>query len=240
MVSKATDRSQGRASRPLLKQLHDGDDGAQWRGRERAEQILDVATALFHTNGFNATSMDEIAQSVGILKGSLYHYIDSKDDLLYVVCSRVGRAADKMSDDAVARLDLSPLDRLLHYLGSQVRYNALHAVEIAVYHHEWRRLSGEYLDEMKRLRRANTMKVTGLLVEATELGELAPALNVDLTVRHVLGIATYTYSWYQPDGPITTDELVDYAVRFVRRALSAEPEGDIVVAGSDSQPLAVE
>ncbi|MGO4689480.1 TetR/AcrR family transcriptional regulator [Glaciibacter sp. 2TAF33] len=240
MMSKATDRSQGPASRPLIKQLRDGDDGAQWRGRERAEQILDVATTLFHTNGFNATSMDEISQSVGILKGSLYHYIDSKDDLLYVVCSQVGRAADKMSDDAVARLDLSPLDRLLHYLGSQVRYNALHAVKIAVYHHEWRRLSGEYLDEMKRLRHANTVKVRGLLVEATELGELAPALNVDLTVRHVLGIATYTYTWYQPGGPITTDELVDYAVRLVRRALSAEPEGDMVVPGSDSEPLAVE
>src|SRR5207248_7046887 len=57
----------------------------------RYGDIVDVAAELFATKGYAATSIQDIADAVGILKGSLYHYINTKEDLLVSVVDEVHR-----------------------------------------------------------------------------------------------------------------------------------------------------
>ncbi|HYA62046.1 MAG TPA: TetR/AcrR family transcriptional regulator, partial [Candidatus Sulfotelmatobacter sp.] len=49
----------------------------------RLEEVLQSAANIFFTKGFHATSIEDVARDVGMLKGSLYYYIKSKDDLLF-------------------------------------------------------------------------------------------------------------------------------------------------------------
>ncbi len=59
------------------------------RGRRRREQIIEAATRLFHTQGFHATSMDEIGAAAGITGPGLYRHFSSKDDILLAVFDRI-------------------------------------------------------------------------------------------------------------------------------------------------------
>ncbi|MFT3851876.1 MAG: TetR/AcrR family transcriptional regulator [Ilumatobacteraceae bacterium] len=70
-----------RGVRPVIKRPSEG----------RNEQIVTAAAELFRTNGYVRTSMADIAAAIGILPGSLYHYIDSKEDLLFAVTDRGNR-----------------------------------------------------------------------------------------------------------------------------------------------------
>src|SRR5207248_7652797 len=56
--------------------------------RERSEEVYSAALRLFTEKGYHATSMQDIAAAVGLYKGSLYHYIGAKEDLLVQVFER--------------------------------------------------------------------------------------------------------------------------------------------------------
>lgn len=55
----------------------------------RREDLLEIATRLFSRRGFHGASMGDIAAQMGIQKSSLYHWVDSKGDMLYQVLSGV-------------------------------------------------------------------------------------------------------------------------------------------------------
>lgn len=61
------------------------EDNGSESGGTRGEELVEVAARLFRENGYDATSMQHIADEIGILKGSLYHYVRSKEDLLWLI-----------------------------------------------------------------------------------------------------------------------------------------------------------
>src|SRR5262245_22868821 len=71
----------------------------------RADQIVTAAAELFIERGYVGTSMSDIAEKVGILPGSLYHYIDSKDDLLFTIVDRAHRELiERVEQEPIATL----------------------------------------------------------------------------------------------------------------------------------------
>src|SRR5205085_11393735 len=78
---------------------------------ERQKQIVDAAAEIFCRQGYEQTSTQEIAEAVGMLKGSLYHYIASKEDILYAIVSDVHRGTE-LSIDRVRSLEGTPLMRI--------------------------------------------------------------------------------------------------------------------------------
>lgn len=191
------------------------------RGTKRAQQIVEVAEEQFHRQGFAETSMDDIAQAVGILKGSLYYYIDTKDDLLYLIASSVHDIVDEKTAQALARDDLSPLERVAYFVESQVDYNARHVVRIAVYHHEWHRLSGTQLDEIRRRRHDHAVALLGLLEQSRATGEIPEDTDIELALNNVLAIAIWPYTWYRQGGRVAPERLAASCRDFVYRALSS-------------------
>src|ERR1700761_228 len=88
-------------------------DGAGLKKRQR--EIIDAAAKIFHRKGYSETTVQDIADAVGILKGSLYYYIDSKEDLLFQMLLEVHEDA-KVIVKETAALDLSALERLRVYV----------------------------------------------------------------------------------------------------------------------------
>ena len=58
---------------------------------ERWAELIEVATQVFYEKGYDGASLQDIADRLGMLKGSLYYYIQSKEDLLFDVISAVHR-----------------------------------------------------------------------------------------------------------------------------------------------------
>jgi len=211
-------RSQATSAKILSKPATDGPK-ASGRGANRAQQIIKTAEVMFHERGYAETSMDDIARAVGILKGSLYYYINSKDDLLFHIASAVHEVVDEKTAEAVGRTDLSPLHRVLHFVRSQIEYNTQNVTQMAVYHHEWRRLEGERLKEIRARRRAHGAAMTGLLEQAKAAAEIDPDMNLELALNNIFAITIWPYTWYREGGSITPEELSEFCANLVYNGL---------------------
>jgi AcrR family transcriptional regulator len=79
--------------------------------RNRRQEVLEAAIRVFHKKGYASASIQDVAEEVGVLKGSLYHYIDSKEDLLARIFEDSAGHFMEMLDDA-SGLDERPVERL--------------------------------------------------------------------------------------------------------------------------------
>src|SRR5262245_13230857 len=120
--------------------------------RERGEEVYTAALRLFREKGYHATSMQDIAAAVGLYKGSLYHYIAGKEELLVQVFER---AMGKLVADTehVARdTGLRASDQVRRLIGLHVAAVAENLDALTVYLHEYRALKGEPFERVAQQR----------------------------------------------------------------------------------------
>ena len=105
--------------------------------RERWCQILDVATRLFKQKGFAATSMQNVSDEVGLLKGSLYYYVRSKDELLLEVLRDLHEGGAEIVDNIRFDSD-DPLGELEEYLRQLTIYAGEHRDRLTIFFRDFR------------------------------------------------------------------------------------------------------
>jgi AcrR family transcriptional regulator len=171
----------------------------------RREELSREAARLFAERGFHGTSMDALAQALGVQKGSLYSLIGSKQELLYAAM-REGATAFHAALDAVPeRAPASERVRLalrghLHVVAEQL--------DVAtVFTREWRYLEGAHRDEIVAERRRYEERWRALFREGVETGDLRTDLDVGAATLLVLSAANWAYTWLEAGRD--TDELAD-------------------------------
>ena len=110
--------------------------------RRRQQEILEAAARVFHEKGYESTSIQDIADSVGILKGSLYYYITSKEDLLFEIIQGVHEEALK-NLDRTAAVEGDALQKIRAFVVVHFTHNAHNLVKMAVFFQDFRSLNGE-------------------------------------------------------------------------------------------------
>jgi AcrR family transcriptional regulator len=179
-------------------------DGAGLKKRQR--EIIDAAAEIFYRKGYSETSVQDVADAVGILKGSLYYYIDSKEDLLFHMLLEVHEDAKSVVTETAA-LDIPPLDRLRVYIQRHVEYNARNLAKIAVYYHDFALLTPERKKEIVGQRNFYEDFVQRLIAEAQERGEVDASVDPGLIGNAIFGAANWLYTWYDPKGFATPEYL---------------------------------
>ena len=183
--------------------------------KKREQEIIDAAADIFHRQGYSDTSVQNVADAVGILKGSLYYYIDSKDDLLYRVLLEVHDAAHTILEEVAAMDELSPLEKLDAYVRRHVEYNTRNLTKIAVYYHDYKLLAPERRAEIRRQRKLYEDFVLGLITEAQRQGDVAADLDPAVLSYCLFGALNSVYTWYRPGGKVPAAQLADTLARFV-------------------------
>lgn len=173
---------------------------------KRQREIIDAAAEIFHRKGYSATSVQDIADAVGILKGSLYYYIDSKDDLLFQMLLEVHEDAKGIVEET-AVLDLPPVDRLRAYVRRHVEYNAQNLSKIAVYYHDFGRLTAKRKKAIIDQRRYYEDFVIGLIEEAKADGAVKKSVDSRLVANAIFGVVNWIYTWYRTSGSATPEYL---------------------------------
>jgi AcrR family transcriptional regulator len=181
---------------------------------KREREIVEAAVNLFHEAGYAGTSVEHVARAVGMLKGSLYHYIDSKEDLLYRIVEQVHEDHSRTIAAVAARRDLPPLERLQEYVRQRVLYSVHNRRWFAVYWQDRERLSPERYDEILRWRGETEGFLIGLINEAIAAGELPTGIDAKLATKCVRSLVSTLYTWYQP-ADADPDELAEFATCFV-------------------------
>lgn len=183
------------------------------------QEIIEAATEMFYEHGYEGTSIENVASAVGILKGSLYYYIDSKEDLLFRVVDQVQRDIHALLDESVEEKDVPPLDRLSGFARRQVEYNARNVKIVAVYHNDWRRLKGDRLADIRRRRKYESRIVLALLEEAKERGEIADSLDTKLAASCVFATIIWPHAWYRAGG-VDPKRLASFYADFILRGVT--------------------
>ena len=188
--------------------------------RKRSEEVAAAALRVFNRQGYASSSVGDIAQELGILKGSLYYYIDSKEDLLFAICDRVHRDVSEILERALADEEQSPLQRFATYVREQAIYNANNVELISVYYSDLERLSEQRLTDIRKRQRAHVEMLADLVAEGQKQGEIYADVDPSVAVRTVLSTIIWIYTWYQPDDKAKPDEIADFTVRYALHGLS--------------------
>jgi len=171
----------------------------------RRHELVAVAARLFAERGYHGTSMADLAEAMGVQKGSLYSLTGSKQDLLVVV-TREGAAAFHTALDRVPQ-DADPLARIGAALRGHLAVVAEQADTATVFTREWRFLEEPELTAFRDERRRYETRWRSLLAEAAERGMLRADLDFEATVLLVLSAANWAYTWIRPGAD--TDALAD-------------------------------
>jgi AcrR family transcriptional regulator len=177
---------------------------------QRREAIVDTAAALFASRGFQGVSVADLAQRCKISKSLIYHYYESKEDILYDVMISHVRALEEAARAAVAG-DMSP-DRKLRELAH--RFMALY-VGAADRH----KVLLNDLQHAPKARRAEIVAMQRGLIEIVRklLIEIEPALKkrsgASLAAAMLFfGQINWTHTWFDPKGAVSAGALAEMAV----------------------------
>ena len=177
---------------------------------ERLASILDKAAELFARSGFLGASVSEIAKACDVSKSLLYHYYDSKEDILYgVMTSHIDMLAEEAAEACAKNGD--PEERLRDLLHRFMRHYANAAARQKVLLNDLSHLPSKRRNVIVLKQRKIVDSVQMLLVEINPL--LANNSN-EARVRTMLlfGMINWTSNWYDSNGPITPSELADLAL----------------------------
>src|SRR3954463_4495580 len=116
------------------------------RQRRREQEVLDAAARVFHERGYTDATVQHVADELGILKGSLYYYIETKEDLLFRLLEQVHDEVDELLAHVAAESEgQPPLARLEQYVRVQVQHSVRHLARLSVYYHDVDQLGPERL-----------------------------------------------------------------------------------------------
>ncbi|GAB1822271.1 TetR/AcrR family transcriptional regulator [Herbidospora sp. RD11066] len=183
------------------------------------QRLLSAATRLFADKGFESTSVQEIVAAAGVTKGAMYHYFDSKDDLLHEIYGRVLRMQ---------------MDRLRHFAdGEGTVAERLHAAAADVIN-----TTVDNLDDSKIFFRSNhqlapdTRKIVraerrryherfrDLVLEGQREGVFHSDVPAEMVVDFFFGSVHHLGTWYHPDGPLTGEQVGRYFADLLLRSLT--------------------
>jgi AcrR family transcriptional regulator len=193
-------------------------------GREtgaRFEEVVDAAAELFSERGYAATSIQEIADSVGLLKGSLYHYIHTKEDLLYAVILEAHRHTAALGYEAVT-MDGDANGKLRLIVHRHLQGTGANLAKIRVFYNEASSLAPARLEEILADRDSYEHSLRRVIQMGQEEGTFAAHLDPVLTAIAILAILNSVQQWYRPDGPRSLDDVVDTFTDLILRSVAPD------------------
>jgi AcrR family transcriptional regulator len=177
------------------------------------------ALKLFRQNGFHGTSMQDIAEEVGILKGSLYHHIENKDQLLSEVLEDyVAQVHDRVRE--VFKSKLAPRAKLSRIIMVELEVMAAHQDAIVVWSGERGHLGNKLAKLEERTRAVDDMlrSVVRAGVKAGTWSEV----NERMACQAILGMLAYFSAWYRPNGELSVQEIGESFASYADRVLIGE------------------
>jgi len=173
------------------------------RGRPGHDQetVLRRAVELFNRQGYEGTSMGDLARELGFTKSAIYHHVPSKSHLLE---QALDEALDGLTAVVEAAVESAPgtsaYDRLRKVVTGSVEVLVAHQPAVTLL----LRVRGNSDVELEALRRRRWVdgRLADLVQEAVEEGSLRADVPPDLVSRLLFGMVNSLVEWYRPGGPV--------------------------------------
>ena len=186
----------------------------------RRAELVRSAARLFSERGYHGTSMQHLADALGLQKGSLYAHIGSKEDLLLDVVEEgaerfLERGAQAAQEDAPAA------QRLRDFLAGHIATVVEHLDAATVFLNEWRYLSPDLRALVQEKRDAYEALIRGIIEEGIANGEFRSDADVRLASLAVLSMGNWIYAWYRPEGELGPQDIGERFADLLVKGLEA-------------------
>ncbi len=191
----------------------------------RWDEIVQAAAEEFRERGYEGATLEAIAGRVGILKGSLYNYIDHKDDLLFAVIEEPAQELINELTVLTSLSDLPALWRLHHFFAVQVQIFSEHYPAAFVYLQQLGRPS--HRQEFRDMDAEYIRCIVEIVSDGARRGEFSSAIRPRVAARAIVGMLGWMQHWYTPRSPEEDATIVDELLAIAVGGLSG---GGIVKA----------
>lgn len=190
---------------------------------DRRVQIISVAARLFVERGYRATSLQDVAEVLGVTRPALYYYFTSKEELLYAILSHAQDVNEQTTAVVFAGSD-DPVERLARLVHAEVLdvTGEVSSPVTPLMVDEMDELGPEHFREVAGRRRAHFDRHRDLLEAVRAAGRLR---DVDTTVATfgLLALISRVFGWFEPDGRLSGEQVAFEVTKLALGALLADP-----------------
>lgn len=184
-------------------------------------ELLDRATKIFATKGYESTSLQDIADAVGLSRPALYHYVSSKEDLLGMLVKQVSAGLAEVLGELAAREDLSARAKLTNVVGLLVRQRAEHPDQFRILDRSETVLPEPAGSDHLNAKRTVVRELASMIAAGIEQGEFR-RVDARIAALSLLGMCNWVAWWFRPGADV--EPVVASITGFAEAILVIPPE----------------
>lgn len=191
------------------------DDAKRGRQQRLTQQaIIATASGLFARRGFGATSLDDIAEALGVSKASLYYHIRNKEEILRQIFLTVLTVSEEPLRQIVES-ELSPQEKLCRAIEHQTTVAADRSPAMTVFYREQPHLTGPFAKEIILRKKAYERYFERIIEEGQAAGVFLADVDAKIATFGLLGMCNWLSQWYRAGGQYTPREIAAMFERMV-------------------------
>lgn len=170
------------------------------------KSLLNSALELFEKQGFDRTSVQEIADRANLTKGAFYHHFESKDDLLRHIQEEY-LEAQLAAMERIEAGSTEPRARVAELIRFSLTSVAEYRAHVTIFYQERRYLAGPMFEEVTRKRDTVEAAFAGVIRAGVEAGVFRKDLDPRIVTFGLVGMCAWAYQWFNVGGPLSVDEV---------------------------------
>lgn len=187
------------------------------------EMIASHSIKLFEQKGFSETSIQDIANSIGITKGTFYYYYASKENLLMEI--HLHYICDLLEKQRAILQTIKGFSKQLSEIVALIVYDMkFRKAQGQIYLREMRNLTNEHAETIKEKREEFRLNVAKVIADGIQAGEFQSHLSPGITSFAILGVTNWSYQWFNPAGELSVEELADQYIDIILHGVAAKKQ----------------
>jgi len=172
------------------------------------QEILRTAARLFQQRGYDATSMNDVAAALKLSKGGLYHYFQSKDEILFEIMNHAMDLTQERVIDPVRAVQGAE-ERLRALIRRHIEVVlSVRDREITVMLHENHHLAPALRKRINARKKEYVHFVEGLIADVQRARQSKASVSPRAAAFALLGMINWIYQWYKPEGALQAADLI--------------------------------
>lgn len=212
------------------------DKKGSFRDDPRLKNLIDAATEVFRKKGFDKTTMNDIADQMGIQKGSVYHYVNSKTELFFMVCIDPMRELVTEFRELVDQ-DIGTIRKIEKGLENHIRLSCEEPSLLIMAAERDDNLGSKQALEMLNLKREYQDLWKNVLIEGEEAGILRSDMEWNLMLNGMFGMLQWMFKWYTPKSPYTPDQIYKTFSALTVQSLRKKDDVGCASSSMENKPL---
>jgi AcrR family transcriptional regulator len=179
------------------------------RGDAAKSRLIAAAVQVFHDKGYEQCSVQDVADAAGIVKGTLYYHVRSKEDLLYAIMEEVLQSLVPQLEELSKRPGLA-IDKLRQFVHVYVIHIVSNREIMHIFFRDYDSLSDARRQQLAGARDVYDSFMRAVLRQGQREGNIRPGLDVEVTDLALFGMLNWIGRWYRPSGRLTAAEIADH------------------------------